>query len=83
MLCFLICGSQRAVRLPASFLSLYYLRIPRYSHHAFRTLGLLRALGHISGPKRPLLVKTIQITISQVYLHKLRRAGIKSLIPKQ
>ena len=30
-----------------------------------------RVSNHISGPKRPLPVKTIQTIISQVYMHKL------------
>ena len=39
--------------------------------------------GHIFGPKHPLPVKIIQTTIFQVYLHKLRAATVKFLIPKQ
>ncbi len=38
---------------------------------------------HISSPKYPSPVKTIQTTTSQVYSHKLRVVGVESLIPEQ
>lgn len=39
--------------------------------------------GHISGPKYPLPIKTIQAANFQVYLHKLRAVSVESLIPEQ
>ncbi len=39
--------------------------------------------GHISGPKRFFPVKNIQTTTCQMSLHKLRVAGVKSLISKR
>lgn len=42
-----------------------------------------RVSGHISGPKRPFLVKIIEIITFQVWLHKLRAANVESLMPAQ
>ena len=62
-------------------------RIASVFHVILIMLSVLSACwgvsGHISGPKRPSPVKTIQTTTSQVYSHKLRPAGVESLIPKQ
>ena len=44
-------------------------------------LACLGVFSHISGIKRFLLVKTIQATTFQVYLHSLQTTSVKFLIP--
>lgn len=44
-------------------------------------LAYPRASDYISDPKLPLPVKTMQVTTSQVYLHRLWAIDLESLIP--
>ena len=57
MPCLLTCGSQRAVRLPASFLLLHCFCVLHYSHPAFRAFGFLRCFRPYIWPQTPFVGK--------------------------
>ena len=70
----------------SNFLVSFCRRIASMFHVVLIILSMLLACGevsvYISGPKRSLPVKIIQIMTFQLYLHKLRGVDIESLILK-
>ena len=82
-LVFLPVGDNGQFDIPLAFCQ----RIASVFHVALIMLLVLLAcwgvFGHISSPRRPLPVKTIQTITFQVYLHKLRAANVKFLMPVQ
>ena len=81
--CLLAGGGQRAAFSPTYFSSPMRLFAHIDLIISLVDLACSEVFVHTSGPKRPLLVKTMHAITFQVYLHRHCAVGIEFLIPKR